>query len=116
MAYIRQVLTDTTHNGFPIVRGSGEAPIPALAPRASSSSADGESVRGGPMEGLILRSQLLVLLESKVTLLPGECRSLTPKPSLSQKFMRAPSEEFFTGGVLQVRSRGADLVGVIAQV
>ena len=64
MAYIKHALTATTHNGFPVVRairGEGHQPMPVPMP-----TGDGQEGRGGALQGLILRSQLLVLLEEKV--------------------------------------------------
>ena len=56
VAYIHKLLRQTTHNGFPVVQGGPE----------SSDARFYE--REGPLQGLILRSQLLVLLENKVPL------------------------------------------------
>ena len=64
VAYIQHALTATTHNGFPVVRGApgvGPQPLPVPMP-----SGDGGEGRGGALQGLVLRSQLLVLLEEKV--------------------------------------------------
>ena len=62
VAYVRHVLTETSHNGFPVVRATaGEGPHPLPMP-----GNDGGNGRGGPLRGLILRSQLLVLLQERV--------------------------------------------------
>ena len=64
MAYIQHALTATTHNGFPVVRAApGEGPQPMPVPMPAG---DGQEGRGGALQGLVLRSQLLVLLEEKV--------------------------------------------------
>ena len=55
VAYIYKLLRSTTHNGFPVVRGN-----------PGSSDTEYQD-RNGPLQGLILRSQLLVLIEKKVT-------------------------------------------------
>ena len=63
VAYIKHVLTDTTHNGFPVLAPT-DAEERHPVPLPTNNADDG---RGGALRGLILRSQLLVLLENKVT-------------------------------------------------
>ena len=62
MSYVAGVLRRTRHNGFPVVHG-GDAD-----PERDEGEFDelgcGAS-RSGPLEGVILRSQLLVLLGSQ---------------------------------------------------
>ncbi len=59
MTYVTGVLRRTRHNGFPVVHGCDRGPerdegeFDELGCGAS---------RSGPLEGVILRSQLLVLL------------------------------------------------------
>lgn len=65
------VLRRTTHNGFPVVGHPdgvvwGEASPPAFVNSPSNGSLDTGASRKGPFCGLILRSQLLVLLAEQV--------------------------------------------------
>ena len=52
--YIQKLLKETSHNGFPVVQG-GLDHVEMM-----------HQSRNGPLQGVILRSQLLVLLHSKV--------------------------------------------------
>ena len=71
MDYICRVLERTAHNGFPVVRDLHGLPAD-LDPDdcddslLSADMIDGAASRPGPLVGLILRSQLLVLLKNKV--------------------------------------------------
>ncbi len=68
VAYVVRVLRRCRHNGFPVVRG---------APGDSDDDVDddldddvdatrGTASREGPLQGVILRSQLMVLLANRV--------------------------------------------------
>jgi len=56
--YVLDVLTRCRHNGFPVVRGGGGGGAGAADIDAHGCGAS----RGGPLQGLILRSQILVML------------------------------------------------------
>ncbi|BDA43411.1 H(+)/Cl(-) exchange transporter 7 [Coccomyxa sp. Obi] len=72
VAYVVRVLRHCSHNGFPVVRGwpgdseddvedDTEVPLAGVAEGA----ARGTASREGPLEGVILRSQLMVLLANR---------------------------------------------------
>lgn len=69
--YIVNVLQSTSHNGFPVVE-----PLPRGEDDEYDPSSGGPS-RSGVFKGIILRSQLLVLLESEARSVP--CPSCRPK-------------------------------------
>lgn len=62
MAYVASVLRRTRHNGFPVVHGGGPDPE---RDEGEFDALGGGASRSGPLEGVILRSQLLVLLGSQ---------------------------------------------------
>lgn len=73
MAYVVRVLRHCSHNGFPVVRGwpgdsEDDTEDDTEAPRAgvAEGGARGTASREGPLEGVILRSQLMVLLANRV--------------------------------------------------
>lgn len=72
MAYVVWVLRHCTHNGFPVVRGipgSADDDDGGTAEFAhGSGSGSGAASRNGPLEGVILRSQLMVLLTKRVSI------------------------------------------------
>lgn len=71
------VLRHCNHNGFPVVRGSpGDSEDDNSEP-IDWNQEEGASSREGPLEGVILRSQLMVLLINKVCVPTG-------RPSASQ--------------------------------
>ena len=71
MDFIVGVLCRTTHNGFPVV-GSPEGE--ADTSQAGGAAQDAGTSRQGTLKGLILRSQLLVLISEQV-------RHVSHKPS-----------------------------------
>ena len=73
MSYVTGVLRRTRHNGFPVVHGGD--PDPEHDEGEFDELGCGAS-RSGPLEGVILRSQLLVLLGNQVRV------SLCMEPSL----------------------------------
>ncbi len=66
MAYVTWVLRHCNHNGFPVVRGSPGDSEDDNSDSISLNAEDGQCSREGPLEGVILRSQLMVLLINKV--------------------------------------------------
>lgn len=64
VANIKHVLSSTTHNGFPVLRSEPDEDDQLPLPRPGQL----DSTKGGPLQGLILRSQLVVLLDSKARL------------------------------------------------
>jgi len=62
VAYVASVLRRTRHNGFPVVHGGGPDPE---RDEGEFDALGGGASRSGPLEGVILRSQLLVLLGSQ---------------------------------------------------
>ena len=74
VAYVVRVLRHCSHNGFPVVRGwPGDSEEDDMeddtdVPRreAGEGGARGTASREGPLEGVILRSQLMVLLANRV--------------------------------------------------
>ena len=62
VAYVASVLRRTRHNGFPVVHGGGPDPE---HDEGEFDALGGGASRSGPLEGVILRSQLLVLLGSQ---------------------------------------------------
>lgn len=69
MAYVTWVLRHCNHNGFPVVRGAPGDSEDDNSEHLSLDEKQGQSSREGPLEGVILRSQLMVLLINKVALL-----------------------------------------------
>ena len=68
MAYVTWVLRHCNHNGFPVVRGAPGDSDADNSEHLSLDEKEGQSSREGPLEGVILRSQLMVLLINKVAL------------------------------------------------
>ncbi len=66
MAYVTWVLRHCNHNGFPVVRGAPGDSEDDRSDNFGLSQEEGTSSREGPLEGVILRSQLMVLLINKV--------------------------------------------------
>lgn len=61
--YVLDVLTRYRHNGFPVVRGCSSS----VESDSGEFDAHGRGAsRGGPLQGLILRSQILVMLRHQV--------------------------------------------------
>ena len=69
MAYVTWVLRHCNHNGFPVVRGAPGDSDDDNSEHISLNQEEGQSSREGPLDGVILRSQLMVLLINKVALL-----------------------------------------------
>ena len=67
VAYVTWVLRHCNHNGFPVVRGAPGDSDDDNSEHISLNQKEGQSSREGPLEGVILRSQLMVLLINKVT-------------------------------------------------
>ena len=76
VAYVTWVLRHCNHNGFPVVRGAPGDSEDDRSDNFGLSQEEGTSSREGPLEGVILRSQLMVLLINKVAA-PSVCSSLT---------------------------------------
>lgn len=68
MSYVTGVLRRMRHNGFPVVHG--DEPDPERDEGEFDELGCGAS-RSGPLEGVILRSQLLVLLGSQARAWPA---------------------------------------------
>ena len=66
MAYVTWVLRHCGHNGFPVVRGAPGDSEDDNSDNISLNQEEGQCSREGPLEGVILRSQLMVLLINKV--------------------------------------------------
>jgi hypothetical protein len=70
VGYVVRVLRRCSHNGFPVVRGSpGDLSEDDEMEDSDSPGPDasrGSASREGPLEGVILRSQLMVLLANRV--------------------------------------------------
>lgn len=68
MAYVVWVLRHSTHNGFPVVRGvpGSNDTEDGGGTQDFAQQGGGAGSREGPLEGVILRSQLMVLLTKRV--------------------------------------------------
>ena len=66
VAYVTWVLRHCNHNGFPVVRGAPGDSEDDRSDNIGLSQEEGTSSREGPLEGVILRSQLMVLLINKL--------------------------------------------------
>jgi hypothetical protein len=75
VAYVVWVLRHCSHNGFPVVRGTAGCPDDD-AETADFAQGGGRASREGPLEGVILRSQLMVLLTKSVCPPPIPARVL----------------------------------------
>ena len=60
------VLRHCKHNGFPVVRGAPGDSDDDTSEHIGLAQKAGQSSREGPLEGVILRSQLMVILTNKV--------------------------------------------------
>lgn len=76
VAYVVRVLRRCRHNGFPVVRGEpGDSDddvdddLDGCHPEWGD-AARGTASREGPLQGVILRSQLMVLLANRVRAIP----------------------------------------------
>ncbi len=73
VGYVVRVLRHCSHNGFPVVRGMpGDCDDDEMEDESDSGpgpdATRGSASREGPLEGVILRSQLMVLLANRVRL------------------------------------------------